>query len=502
MSTGNGSGSALLEVEGVSKRYGGIQAVADGNLRVERAEMMGLVGPNGCGKSTMLNVVSGVVTPDSGSVVFDGQPLPTGHYRATQKRGVLLVAQELALAPLDTVWESVVLGSEPVDGGFFINRRRARKMAAAALETLGHDLPLDARVGTLSPVERRLVMIARGAAHPHVRLLILDEPTAGLPHEEAARVIDAMKKLIDSDRSLVLVSHHIEDIVSACRKVTLMRDGRTYRTLEGGEVNKDGIVRLLLASVSEMVSHEPETARAAAAGGEEVAVLDDVRGTYLNGVSFNVRRGEVVGIAGILGSGASEVVQLLTGQHHPLGGRVAVGAKGINPSSPHKSLHHGVGFISGDRANLVIKSMTVSEHVALPALNKLTTAGLVSKRKERNWVEESLTTLSVKGAPGAPMTSLSGGNQQRALMSRWSNLKVDLLVVETPTVGVDLAGRKQILEVLSNVARERDQGVVIASEADELATISDRVICLRRGEVAAELTGADITEEKILSEIS
>src|SRR5262249_51535305 len=152
-----------------------------------------------------------------------------------------------------------------------------------------------------------------GAAHPHVRLLILDEPTAGLPHEEAARVIAAMKKLIDSDRSLILVSHHIEDIVSACRKVTLMRDGRTYRTLEGAEVNKDGIVRLLLASVADIVE-APAQQRAAASVGDEVASVSDVHGEYLNGVSFNVRRGEVVGVAGILGSGASEVVQMLTGQ--------------------------------------------------------------------------------------------------------------------------------------------------------------------------------------------
>jgi ABC-type sugar transport system ATPase subunit len=492
------NGSALLEVESVSKRYGGIQAVADGNLRVGQAEMMGLVGPNGCGKSTMLGIVSGLVRPDGGSVKFDGESLPLGQYRKIQNQGVLLVPQELALAPQDTVWESVVLGVEPRNRGV-INRRRARKIATEALGVLGHELPLNAPVGELSPVQRRLVTIARGAAHPHVRLLILDEPTAGLPHEEAARVIEAMKKLIDADRSLILVSHHIEDIVSACRKVTLMRDGRTYRTLEGAEVNKDGIVRLLLASVSDIVEAPAE--RQVASTGDEVASVSDVHGQYLSGVSFNVRRGEVVGVAGILGSGASEVVQMLTGQRQPTAGGIRVGATKTNPSSPHKALRSGVGFVSGDRSNLVIRSMTVSEHVALPALEKLTRYGLVSKRRERRWVEDSLQALSVKGQPSAPMTSLSGGNQQRALMSRWSGLRVDLMVVDSPTVGVDLAGRKQILEVLGGLARERDQGVVLVAEPDELAVICDRVICLRRGKIGVELEG-DITEERILGAIA
>jgi ABC-type sugar transport system ATPase subunit len=494
----DGNGSSLLDVQGVHKRYGGIQAVADGNLRLGRAEMIGLAGPNGCGKSTMLGIVAGLVKPDGGSVTFDGEPLPLGQFRATQHRGVVLVPQELALAPMDTVWESVVLGSEPHSRGV-ISRRQARRIAAEALAVLGHELPLDAPVSSLTPVERRLVTIARGAARPHVRVLILDEPTAGLPHDEAARVIDAMKKLTDADRSLILVSHHIEDIVSACKRVTLMRDGRTYRTLEGQEVNKEGIVRLLLANVSDMTITE---ARERATGRLEdgVASLVDVRGEFLNGVSFRVRRGEVVGVAGILGSGQSEVVQLLCGQTQPRSGEVKVGAKQVKPSAPHVALRSGVGFVSGDRANLVIRSMTVSEHVALPALERLTRSRLMSKRRERKWVKDSLDELSVKGTPEVPMTSLSGGNQQRALMARWVHLPVDVLVVDQPTVGVDLAGRAQLLGVVRKLADQR--GVVLAAEPDELASICDRVICLRRGTVATELTAEEASEERILDAIA
>jgi ABC-type sugar transport system ATPase subunit len=464
----------------VSKRYGGIQAVAEGNLRVGRGEMMGLVGPNGCGKSTMLNIVAGVVKPDGGTVVFDGEPLPLGRYRETQNRGVLLVAQELALAPNDTVWESVVL--------------------AAAIALLGHELPLGVPVSSLTPVERRLVTIARGAAHPHVRLLILDEPTAGLPHHEAVHVIEAMHKLVGGDRSVILVSHHIEDIVAACSKVTLMRDGRTTRTLVGDEVNKDAIVRLLLASVSKE-QLEAATERVASELGHEVATLDDVHGLHLNGVTLRAQRGEVLGIAGILGSGASEVMELLTGQRQPVSGSVTVGEDGRRPSAPHTTIGNKVGYVSGDRSNLVFKGMSVEEHVSLPGLDRFSALGFISRRRQRQWVKGSLDALSVKGAPEAPMTSLSGGNQQRALMARWvQDEGAELLVVDQPTVGVDIAGRRQLLEVLRELARSR--GVVVAAEPDELAAVCDRVVCLSRGKVVRELAADQVQEDLIVSAIT
>jgi ABC-type sugar transport system ATPase subunit len=488
----------VLDVRHISKRYGGIQAVADGSLTVGRGEMVGLVGPNGCGKSTMLNMVSGLVKPDGGELLFHGEPLPVGKYQKTQAMGVLLVPQELALAPRDTVWENIVLGSEPSSAGF-VSRRRARKLAAEALALLGHEFPLNAEVNTLSPVQRRLITIARGAVHPHTRLLILDEPTAGLPHEEAARVIDAMNNLVASDRSLILVSHHIDDIVAACRKVTLMRDGRTYRTLTDDEVNKDLIVSLLLGGAANMPSAETVDRRTDGLG-EEVANVNDVSGEFLDGVSMTVNRGEVVGLAGILGSGATEMVQMLTGQRQPRIGQIKIGKRAVTPSNPHKALRSGVGFVSGDRANLVIKTMTVSEHVALPALERLTSARLMSRRQERKWVTKSLDALSVKGTGNVPMTSLSGGNQQRALMSRWVGLPVDVLVIDQPTVGVDLAGRAQLLGVIRQMADER--GIVLAAEPDELAASCDRVICMRRGRIAVELRGGDITEDKILGAIA
>ena len=486
----------LLKVTHLAKHFGGIQALVDGNFSVGRAELVGLVGPNGCGKSTMLNCIAGFLRPDGGEVLLEGQPLHTGSHRSVESLGVVLVAQELQLAPEDTVWQSIVLGAEPRRWGV-IDRRRARRIAAEALDLLGHPLPLNAKVGGLSPVDRRLVTIARAAARPDVRLLILDEPTAGLPHTEAARVVEAMKKLVAADRSLVLVSHHIDDITSACQKVTLMRDGRTTRTLSGGEVTKERIVDELLAGVVQETGPVGDPHEI----GEEVARLEDVHGRYLHGVSISVRRGEVVGLAGILGSGVSEVIELVTGQAGPSSGTVTVGSDGKTPSAPHRVLGSGVGFVSGDRSSLVISNMTVAEHVALPALDRLSTGGLaVSRKRERGFVDRALKGLSVKGDQRALMTSLSGGNQQRALMSRWLEAEADLLVVDQPTVGVDIRGRAQLLRVLRELAKDR--GVLLAAEPEELAVACDRIICLQRGAIVAELGRADISEGNILEGIA
>jgi ABC-type sugar transport system ATPase subunit len=481
----------------VVKTYGGVQAVVDGNLQVGRGEIVGLVGPNGCGKSTLLSVVAGLIRPDRGSVTLDGKPLPLGNYRKTQARGVSFIPQETILAPRDYVWESVVLGTEPSRWGT-VHRGKARELTTEVFGMLDCDVSVDALISSLPPVDRRLVSIARGAIRANSRLLIFDEPTAGLPPNEASRVIAAMRKLGDSDRSVILVSHHLDEVVDICRSVAVMRNGQILANLIGDDVNKEVIVGMMLAGTPTATESRPD--EDGPPPGDVVAMLDGVVGRSLRGVTMSARRGEIVGVAGLLGSGASEVLEMLSGQAQPAIGEVRVGARQIPPADPHRAVRAGVGFVSGDRSSQVIKSMTVSEHVALPTLERFTRAGLVSKRAEREWVEQSLRSLSVKGEPSSLMTSLSGGNQQRALMSRWVSSTVDVLIVDQPTIGVDMAGRYQLLATLRTMADKC--GIVLLAEADELAVTCDRVLCLRRGHIAIELHGEEVTEERILAAIS
>jgi ABC-type sugar transport system ATPase subunit len=489
--------SYMLSARGMVKHYGGIQALGHADLLVEGGEIHGLVGPNGCGKSTLLNIISGNVRPDSGSVEFRGEALPLGHQRQTQLRGVVLVAQELAVAPLETVWESLTLGNESRRHGF-VDRRAARRLAAEALDQLGHSLDVDAQMGTLSPVDHRLIAIARGAARADVRLLILDEPTAGLPHTEVERVMRALKNLVAGDRSLILVSHHIDEVVDVCGTVTVMRDGRTVERLVGKEVHKEVLVDMLMAGAPADMSFR--TNEESDALGEVLVRLDAAQGRQLRGVSMTVRRGEVVGVAGILGSGVTEMVELVTGQKRPTSGVVEVGEGAGEPTSVRRACQLGVGYLSGDRGRLVIRPMTVADHVTLPGIERFARFGIISRRKETSAVAATLARLDVKGSPGALMRSLSGGNQQRALLGRWMQTKVDVLVVDQPTVGVDIAGRLKVLSALTDFAESG--AVVIAAEADELAAICDRVICLKRGEMVSEIGREGLTERSILDAIS
>lgn len=486
----------LLEAHGLRKSFGGVHAVTDGQLVVGRREMVGLVGPNGCGKSTTLKMIAGLLQPDGGSIVFDGEPLG-GDFRSVREQGILLVPQEIALPPEDTVWQSVVLGAEPRRWGA-VRRQEARARARRALEMLGHELPLDAPVKSLTAVDRRILTIARGASQEHAKLLILDEPTAGLPPREADRVLEAMRSLVSQDRSIILVSHHVDDIVRSCRRVTVMRDGEYVTTLEDEAVTKDGIVDLLLSGAPSVsaVRHDGDEQ----ATGATVGRVEDVSTGGLDGVSFTVRRGEIVGLAGLLGSGVDEALQLLTGRIRPAAGRVTVGEAEVEPKSPRMAFGNGVGFVTGDRAAVVMPTMTVGEHVALSSLRDIAVRGVVVGGRERTWVQRALDRLAVKGAAGALMTSLSGGNQQRALMSRWVAADVDLLVVDQPTVGVDMAGRAQLLSVVRQLSA--DCGIVLAAEPEELEAVCDRVLCFRRGRVVAELSRDEATEARILAAIA
>jgi ribose transport system ATP-binding protein len=489
--------SALLEVRGLSKRYGGVQALDGAALTVRRGEMHGLIGPNGSGKSTLLSIVAGATKADAGELCFDGAELSGGHLRRVRRAGIHLVAQELTVVPGVPVWENVVLGAAPARQGF-VRRRAGRRAAAAAFERLGVDVPVDQLTGTLAPVDQRLAMIAQGVAQDDARLLILDEPTAGLPAEESHRVIAAIAGLVDDRRSVLVVSHHLDELVSCCHSVTALRDGRTAAQLRGDEVSKEVLVDLLLSGVDVADEDLQEVDRPAL--GDVLVRLDEARIGPLAGLSFEARRGEIVGVAGLLGAGVDEVLDVLVGARRAQSGTVAVGADGVAPSSPHRAVRAGVGFLTGDRAQAVVPKLSVNEHVWLPPGRRLRNLGFVRRRAERRGAAGHLRTLEVKGAPEAPMRSLSGGNQQRALLARWLATDVDVLVVDRPTVGVDIAGRAALLETLRALADRR--AVVISADADELATICDRVVCLRKGRKVATLEGPNLRESAILDAIS
>jgi ABC-type sugar transport system ATPase subunit len=481
---------SLLEVREAHKRYGGIRALDGADLTVAEGEMHGLIGPNGSGKSTLLSIVAGAVKPDAGELRFAGEPLAGGHLRRVRRAGIHLVAQELTVVPGVPVWENVVLGAAPARSGF-VRRRAGRRIAAAAFERLGVQVPVDCATGELAPVDQRLTMIAQGVAQQDARLLILDEPTAGLPAEESHRVIAAIAGLVDEHRSVLVVSHHLDELVSCCHSVTALRDGRTEAELHGDQVRKDTLVELLLSGVDVA---ETETRRTE--HGEILVRLEAAAAGRVCELSFEARRGEVVGVAGLMGAGVDEVLGVLAGLRRLDSGTLAVGPAGVAPASPNRAVRAGVGFLTGDRSRAVVPKLSVSEHVYLPPSRGL----FVRRRRECRMAAEHLRALEVKGRPEAPMRSLSGGNQQRALLARWLATEVDVLVVDRPTVGVDIAGRAALLETLRSLADRR--AVVISAEADELATVCDRVVCLRKGRKVATLAGAALTESAIVDAIS
>jgi monosaccharide-transporting ATPase len=489
--------SALLDVRDVSKRYGGVIALKAASLSVAEGEMHGLIGPNGSGKSTLLSIIAGLKRADAGSVRFSGEELAAGNVRRVRSAGIHLVVQELTIVPGLPVWENVMLGALPRRGPF-VDAGAGRRVATLAFERLGVEVDVDQPTQTLAPVQQRLVMIAAGVARRGVRLLILDEPTAGLPANESGHVMTALAGLVDERRSLLVVSHHLNELATSCHSVTALRDGQTQQVLRGDDVTKSALVRLLLSG-ARVAEKAAQTVARPDAGEVLVRAVDAAAGR-LRGMSFQARRGEIVGIAGRLGAGVDEVLDLLVGLRGTDSGEVTVGVEAQKPRSPHSALRAGAGFLTGDRSRAVVPGLTVRDHLYLPPIGLLTKLGFVRRRAERKVAGSLLNQQGIIGEPDAQMQSLSGGNQQRALLARWLAAEVDVLIVDRPTVGVDIAGRAGLLESLRTIASKR--AIIISADSDELAAICDRVICLRKGVKVATLEGDDLTEDAIVDAIS
>ncbi|SNT12447.1 sugar ABC transporter ATP-binding protein [Rhodococcoides kyotonense] len=492
-----------LEVSGISKNYGGVHALREANLTIGAGTVHGLVGPNGAGKSTLVKILAGIERPDTGVMRIDGTETILRSPSVAQQHRLVLMPQEISLIPDSNLVDNIVLGSEPTRLGFRM-RKQARARASAALEMVGLELALDTRAGDLATVHKRLLMLARAAAERDARLLILDEPTAGLEANEADMVTGTVRRLAAAGVTVVYISHHLTEVAELCDRVTGVREGRTVETLVGSDVAKAELVRLVLGvskantdgSVESM--HAPTAYRS---GDRESIHLDDVCGTRLRNVTVTARSGSVTGITGLLGSGVVELVSVLAGSTAPRSGVVRIDGRQVRLKTPADALALGVGYLAGDRTAAAMTEMTVRENVALAATARLSRWGIISKRREKAECDSVTDRLKVEAGSEAVMSSLSGGNQQRALVGRLIAADVDVLVLDEPTVGVDIHAREALWKAITDVAV--DKCVIVAStDPDELVALCDRVVCLLHGEVAAILEKNEISVSAITAAVT
>jgi ABC-type sugar transport system ATPase subunit len=485
---------AWLRAEEVTKIYGGVVALDAASLTVREGEVRGLVGANGAGKSTLVKVLTGLVAPTDGRVFVDGVPLTLGRPKESLRAGIAAVPQELTVAPAMTVAENVMLGHEP--SGVF-GRLRARELRRAASRFLaGIELPVppDVPVGSLPLIEQRLVMIARALSRD-ARLVIFDEPTATVSPREVDVLLQAVRSLSDRGVSVLYVSHRLDEIEALCDSVTVLRDGRVLVELSG-RASRAALVELLAPSA------EPAAHSGDRPDGAVTLEVSDLAGERLRGISLTVREGEVVGLAGLAGSGARELLLTICGAVPFERGRIVVAGRRLRPGRPVEAVAAGVAYLPGDRSLAAFPSHSVRHNVSLAALRRHSRWSIVRRGSERRAVTELLDRVALRADPEAPISSLSGGNQQKAIVARWIAAGARVLLLDDPTAGVDAATRPEIHRQMLQL---RDAGaavLLISTDVDELVQLADRVITFERGTVTGELSGVGLTSPRVLTSMT
>ncbi len=485
-----------VELADIGKSFGGVRALDGISLTIEKGSIHGLVGENGAGKSTLGKILAGVIAPDRGQLLIDGAPVAFRSPREAIVRGIVLIAQELSVAPALSVAENVFLGTEPRRGGFVARRalrRRYDELAAAAGFELSGDLPGRG----LRTADQQKVEILRALCRD-ARLIVMDEPTAALPRPDADRLYQVIRRLAAGGTTIVLVSHFLREVAELADEVTILRDGHLVRTALAADETEETMLSSMLGRSlgTTFPARRPVS--------EQAPVVLQARGLSAPGVydvSLDVRAGEIVGLAGLVGSGRTELARALCRAERITAGTVNVAGVTLTGHGPRAALRAGLAMIPESRKEQgLMLGRPIAENVSLASLPRLAALGLVRRRAERQAVTGVLGQVGVRvPAQAAPVSTLSGGNQQKALFARILLRGPRVLVADEPTRGVDVGAKRAIYELLTSLAAEGLGVLLISSDAEEVLGLAHRVLVMRAGRLAAELRGAAMTEGAILA---
>jgi ribose transport system ATP-binding protein len=481
----------------LNKSFVELRAVDAVDFDAYAGEVHAIVGENGAGKSTLIKMLSGVIAPDSGEILIDGKAAPLHDVAAAQDHGIAVIYQERAVVPELTVAQNIMLGHEPTRGlPGLIDQGALREKAERIWGLLDSPAPLDAPVRELGPSVQQVVDIARALAFA-ARVVIMDEPTAALTQQETQRLFEIVRGLRSRGTAVIYISHDLEEIFEVADRVTVLRDGRLVRTLPVTEVTRPALVRMMIGRDID------ERARPEGGGdGRTVLSIDGLRrGSVLDGISFSVRAGEIVGIAGLVGSGRTELLRAIFGADRVDGGEMRLNGRAYAPQSPVDAVRSGVGFVPEDRKlEGLIPNFTISENLSLPNYDLIAKARIwLDSARETRLAIRMVKQLRIEPpVPRWRTNHLSGGNQQKVVLAKWLAKAPTLLLIDEPTHGVDVGAREEIYRVIDDLARAGTGVIVVSSYLPEVLRISDRILVMRDGRIALEADRAGASEEMLL----
>jgi ribose transport system ATP-binding protein len=487
-----------LEMRQISKRFPGVTALDSVNLDVFPSEVVALIGENGAGKSTLMKILGGVCRPDGGEIIIDGKPVTIQSVRDAARYGIGFIHQELHLLDNLDIAANVFLGREPTRGGplRLIHRKAMEAESERHLRRFGLEISPRTLVRRLSLAQQQLVEIAK-AASCNARILIMDEPTSCLTPHETGGLFEVIADLRSSGVSIIYISHRLSEIVKIADRVIALRDGRNAGTLERNSITHDNMVRLMVGR--ELVDHQAKREKSDGRTGLEIRNLSTRRFPTAE-VSLSVRHGEVLGIAGLIGSGRTELAQTLFGIDSMVSGQILIDGVPVSIRSPRDAIAVGMFLAPEDRRIAgLISGMNIRENVTLPNLKTFTSMGIVRREREAATAEKMRDRLGIKAASMETLVSnLSGGNQQKVVLAKWLAMNPKVIIFDEPTRGIDIAAKAEVYRLMHELAGRGVAIVMISSEMEEILGNSDRVAVMHDGRITGVLDRAQCSEETLM----
>lgn len=492
----------LLDIKGLEKTFPGVRALKGVNLTVNKGEIHALMGENGAGKSTLIKVLTGIYQKNGGTICFDGEEINARTPIEANEKGISTIYQELNLVLFQTVYENLFLGREPRTKFGSIDRKAMISEAKRILEELGIEIDVIRPLKNYSTAIQQMVAIAR-AVSINAKLVIMDEPTSSLDTHEVQVLFRIIRQLKSKGISVIFISHKLDEIFEICDRLTVFKDGEYVGDYDIGELNQLKLISLMVGK--DTVELERNKQGYEFANAKVIAEMKDIRqGMRLNGINIEIKQGEVVGLAGLLGSGRTELAQVLFGSGMPDNGEIFWWGEKAGIHSPADAIKKGMGFCTEDRKTEgIIPHLSVRENITIALLPKLNSFGFVKTKEQDEIVRSYIDRLKIKTpTPEQAICNLSGGNQQKVLLARWMCMNPKLMILDEPTRGIDVGAKAEIEQLIQEFSKSGISVLMISSEIAELERNCDRIIVMREGRVIGELAGDQISQDKVMETIA
>ena len=484
-----------LHIEHLTKAFPGVKALSDMSLRIRPGEVHALLGENGAGKSTLLRTMSGVMKPDKGTIAVDGQILSPRTPLDARRAGIAMIHQELQQVPELTVAQNMFLGRSMRRGGLFVDRAKQEAAASGALARLDPAIRPDAPIKSLKVAQRQIVEIAR-ALLENARIIAMDEPTSSLTPSEFERLAAVIAGLASQGVSIIYVSHKMDEVFKVCSHSTIMRDGQLVGEVDLRTTTESAVVAMMvgreLAVAHHRSSARPETV---------LSVRNLTSGIRVVDASLDLRRGEVLGIAGLIGAGRTELLRLIAGADRPTSGSITLNGRILAKHGTRAAIAAGIGLVPEERKrDGIIPQRSVVNNMALPSMHRFAPRGWIQRRKLRSEAATILKTINLRPLQiDRPIRLFSGGNQQKGIIARWIAANTQILLFDEPTRGIDIGAKAEIYGLIESLAAQGKSVIVVSSELPEIIRLADRVLVMRQGRIAAELQRDELTEQAIVA---